>query len=186
MGSPNDLSHRAYDVRPVPGAVPVTAMDVHGEPEVNESAVSLDDVIRRLNELLQWLSTEAKSVVKDAPGLVISLANPAQRRTSLVLLTLLDPEQTALVVDQIVPLAASDRDALLVRQVLGRLPWHRLRQLVPPVVDMLLDEADDHDYRRYAELLDHLGLFDALEELRARASESSDPGIREVAEESGR
>jgi hypothetical protein len=150
---------------------------------MSESSVSLEDVIRRLKALLQWLNTEGKSAVKDAPGLVIALADPAQRRATLVLLNLLDPEQTASVIDQIVPLAASDRDALLVRELLGRLPWHRLRQLVPPVVDMLLDEADDHDYRRYAELLDHLGLFDALEELRARASESSDAGIREVSKE---
>jgi hypothetical protein len=150
---------------------------------MSESPVSLEEVIRRLKELLQWLSTEGKSAVKDAPRLVIALADPVQRRATLVLLALLDPEQTASVIGHIVPLAASDRDALLVRELLGRLPWHRLRQHVPPVVDMLLDEADDHDYRRYAELLDHLGLFDALEELRARASESSDAGIREVAEE---
>jgi hypothetical protein len=185
VGSPNDLSHCANDVRPVPGTVPVTAIDLHRELEMNESSVSLEDVVRRLKELLQWLGTDAKLAVKDAPRFAMFLAGPAQRRATLVLLSLLDPEQTASVIGQVVPLAASDRDALLVRQLLGRLAWHRLRQLVPPVIDTLLDDADDHDYRRYAELLDHLGLFDALEELRARASESCDAGIREVAEEYG-
>jgi hypothetical protein len=171
---------------PVPGPVPFTAMELHRESEVSEPSASLEDVSRRLRELLHWLSTDAKVAVQDAAGLTIALTDPAQRRTTLVLLTLLDPEQTTSVIGQIVPLAASDRDALLVRQLLGRLPWDRLRQLIPPVVDALLDEADDHDYRRYAELLDHLGLFDALEELRARASESPDAGIREVSKEYGR
>jgi hypothetical protein len=42
----------------------------------------------------------------------------------------------------------------------------------------------DYDvYRRLAELLSHLGLHEALQELRRRAAASNDPDIREVAED---
>jgi hypothetical protein len=85
----------------------------------------------------------------------------------------------------ILPHRARDREHPQLKRLLGRLSRHNSRQLVPPLVDALLDDADDHDYRRFAELLDFLGLMDALSELRHRASTNQDESIREVATDFG-
>lgn len=140
------------------------------------------DALRRLAVTLQPLGKEpprTASLLRDA------LRDPTRRRASLILASLLDPVVTMLSLDIMVGLAASDRDAVLVRQILGRLPHHEVLARVPPILDVALDDADDHDYRRYAELLVHLALGDALRDLCSRASESPDPGIREVAAEFG-
>jgi hypothetical protein len=112
-----------------------------------------------------------------------ALRDPTRRTAALLSASLLDPVITMLSLGILVGLAASDRDAVLVRQVLGRLSHYEVLARVPPIVDVLLDDADDHDYRRYAELLVHLGLADALRELCSRAMKSPDSGIREVAAE---
>jgi hypothetical protein len=138
--------------------------------------------IRGLPTILQPLGEQpaaTASLLSDA------LRDPTRRRAALLLASLLDPIVTILSLDVVVGLAASDRDAVLVRQITGRLPQHEVLARVPPIVDVLLDHADDHDYRRYAELLVHLGLADSLRDLCARASKSPDPGIREVADEFG-
>lgn len=49
-----------------------------------------------------------------------------------------------------------------------------------------LAETDDFNaYRRMAELLDYLGLADALQQLAATAAASDDPDTREVGSEYG-
>jgi hypothetical protein len=70
---------------------------------------------------------------------------------------------------------------VLVRQILGRLLYREVRARVPPLVD----GADDHDFRRFAELLEYLGLGEALEALCVRAEAHPDEGVREVAVEFG-
>ncbi|GAA2288406.1 hypothetical protein GCM10010402_52990 [Actinomadura luteofluorescens] len=70
---------------------------------------------------------------------------------------------------------------------MGRLTWSEAKEIVPPAVWRLLDDAGDgDDFRRMAELLDHLGLYEALQELCARAGVSTDDDVREVAEDFGR
>ncbi len=49
-----------------------------------------------------------------------------------------------------------------------------------------LDAADDHDYRRYAELLEYLGLHEALHQLCDRVKDHPDAAVREIADEFGR
>jgi hypothetical protein len=140
------------------------------------------DAVRQLPSVLQPLSknpTTAARLLSDA------IRDPTRRRSALILTSLLDPIITMLSLDMVVDFAASDRDAVLVRQILGRLPHHELLARLPPIVDVLLDDADDHDFRRYAELLVHLGLEDALRDLRSRALKSPDAGVREVAAEFG-
>jgi hypothetical protein len=140
------------------------------------------DAIRQLPVVLQPLG---KGPSATADLLSDTLRDPTRRRAALLVASLLDPVVTILSLDVIVGLAASDRDAVLARQILGRAPHHEVVARVLPIVDVLLDGADDHDYRRYAELLVHLGLMDALRDLCSRASKSPDPGIREVASEFG-
>lgn len=119
-----------------------------------------------------------------AAGLLAdALRDPSRRRYALLLVSFLDTDLTIQLIDVIVSLAAGDKDAIACREIVGRLPYREALARVPPVVDRLLDDADDHEYRRYAELLAHLGLTQSLHELCVRASNSDDAGIREVAEE---
>ena len=148
--------------------------------------ITIDEVFARVAELRSWLSHEARETIDDVPVLSKALSDPQKRRSMLVLLSMLPPERTESVISHVVPLAVDDRDAVIVRQLLGRLSRHRSRQLVAPVVDALLDDADDHDYRRLAELLDFLGLSEVAEDLCRRAADSPDEGISEVAKEFGR
>jgi hypothetical protein len=107
--------------------------------------------------------------------------------TILRLLGNLSPEITLTVVDHVVDLAASDGTAILARGLLGRLPWKEAEANVPPAVTALLGRDDDElTYLRMAELLEHLGLAVALDELVERAARSDNDGVREVAHEYAR
>jgi hypothetical protein len=112
-----------------------------------------------------------------------ALMHVDQRREALLLLGCLGTDLTAELTDSLLRVALSDRDTVRVRNLLGRLPRKENTELVPNAVWQLLDKVDDGDaYRRMAELLHHLGLDEALRDLCARARESIDPDIREVAE----
>lgn len=150
-----------------------------GLPSYIEEALT---AIQQLPPILRPLRTDPTAT---ASQLRDALRDPTRRRAALLLASLLDPIITMLSLDVVIGLAASDRDAVLVRQILGRMPYHETLARVPAIVDVHLDDADDHDYRRYAELLVHLGLGGALRDLCARASKSPEPGIREVADEFG-
>lgn len=89
-------------------------------------------------------------------------------------------------IDDLLGQALRVRYTLLIRNLLGRLAWSEAKEIVPPAVWRLLEIEDEADgYRRMAELLDHLGLHEALQELCARAGESLDEEVREVAEDFG-
>lgn len=104
------------------------------------------------------------------------------RRGAMTLLGSLGHELTADLVPEVVAVALSHRDALKARELLGRLPARLAAQVVPPAVTAQLAQTPDDDaYRRMAELLDHLGLVDALESLCDVAAASDDPEIRDVA-----
>lgn len=110
----------------------------------------------------------------------------SERRRALLLLHSLDPSYTVALTDILVEYALSHRDALLVRQIFGRLPHVQLRALVPAAVWRCLDTLDPNDddaYLRFAELFYHLGLSEALHQLCNRALASENPALREVVED---
>jgi hypothetical protein len=106
---------------------------------------------------------------------------------ALLMLGLLETDFSEALVGQLVSASLSHRNALRVRQILGRLPHDQAERIVPPAVWDQLRETDDYDaYRRLAELLAHLGLHAALSQLSAQALMSGDPDIREVGEDFAR
>ena len=72
---------------------------------------------------------------------------------------------------------------MLVKGIIGRLQRRVLAHDLPPLIDDQMSRADEDEFRRMAELLDHLGLVEALNALVERAMENEDPGIREAAED---
>ncbi len=113
-----------------------------------------------------------------------ALDSPTERVSALLLLNNIHPDFTVLLADRLVALSLSHRDALLVRQILGRLSYEQAQGVVPAAVWRQLDSTDDYDaYRRLAELLAHLGLTQSLRQLCERALASQDPDVREVGED---
>jgi hypothetical protein len=109
-----------------------------------------------------------------------------QQRPALVLLSVLGGSYTVALVPQVVAASLSHRDALLAREVLGRLAHRDAANVVPAAVWQVLAQYEGDDaYRRLAELLDHLGLRDTLDELCSRALASDDADVREVGEDYG-
>lgn len=113
-----------------------------------------------------------------------SLGAVETKRSGLQALLMVDPYLTLEVLDQVVAIAAqSHRDALLARQVVGRLDRDTVREQLRSIILNRLGEADDDEYRRLAELLRHIGDASTLDELTARALASTDPKIREVGDD---
>jgi hypothetical protein len=113
-----------------------------------------------------------------------ALNGAVERRKALLLLSYLDASYTLALADLLVERALSHRDALLVRQLFGRLEHYQIVDTVPAAVLRLLDEIGDDDaYRRMAELLQHLGLTSALNLIIDRALASNDIYVREVGAE---
>ncbi|MFI6745723.1 hypothetical protein ACIBI3_05950 [Actinomadura luteofluorescens] len=141
------------------------------------------EAAHRLNRALGPLRIDREGT-KDR--LRSALRQPEQEVQALLLLETLGTEATKALIDDLLGQALRVRYTLLIRNLLGRLAWSEAKEIVPPAVWRLLeieDEADD--FRRMAELLDHLGLREALQELCARAGESLDEEVREVAEDFG-
>jgi hypothetical protein len=127
----------------------------------------------------------------DYPGTLESLCralgSPKWEPAALLMLGLLETDYSEALVDQLVSASLSHRNALRVRQILGRLPHGHAERIVPPAVWRQLEETGDYDaYRRMAELLSHLGLYNALSQLSNQALQSGDPDIREVGEDFAR
>lgn len=100
--------------------------------------------------------------------------------TALAFLAAL-PDDVPAVLDRLIELSLSHRWALAARQAITP-AWRagRLAEL-PQKAIARLEDADDDEYRRLAELLEHVHAHDALRELVKRAKTSDDPHIREVA-----
>lgn len=151
---------------------------------VGRSHESWQRVLGSLRELTPAIG----ALEADYPGTLEALRS-ALRVTEdepivLLLLSLLEPAYSEALVDQLVSASLSHRNALRVRLILGRLPHSHAERMVPPAVWRQLRETGDDDaYRRMAELLSHLGLREALNQLSAQALRSSDPDIREVGED---
>ena len=130
---------------------------------------------------LRWDYPTTLELLKEA------LAGVSDRRVALLLLLHLGQDYVLGVADHLVRISLSYRDAMLTRQILGSLPHDEIARVVPRYVWAVLDEEDDGDaYRRLAELLQYLGLFESLQELSERAILSGDLEIREVGQEFGR
>jgi hypothetical protein len=111
-----------------------------------------------------------------------ALNDVGDRGSVLVLLGSLNSSFTSELVQDLVGIAVNHRDALRVRQLLGRLPYREAYDLVPKAVWRQLAETNDDDaYRRMAELLRHLGLEEALQDLCRRVEGIEDEAIGEVA-----
>lgn len=139
------------------------------------------DAADKLNGALGPLRVNEERAVE---RLRTELSRPGQEVQVMFLLTALDPEPTKALVDDLLDHALREGYTLQIRHLLGRLEWSEAREIVPPAVWRLLADTDDSDdYRRMAELLDHLGLNEALHELCTRARESGDEEMRSVAED---
>lgn len=147
----------------------------------------LAGVLRRVRELLLTAAALERAPDRLTQELGDALRSGADRRDALFLLSLLDIEYTSELLPEVVRAALSHGDAGEARRVLGALDADEAAELVPPAVRAVLaDEPDDDAYRRMAELLDHLGLAQALAELCEAAAASDDPDVQEVAEDFGR
>jgi hypothetical protein len=112
------------------------------------------------------------------------LGSASRRRLAMIVLGVLPTEYTVEVADLLVDASTSDRDALLVRQIFGRLPRGQVVDVVPPAVWRFVAQGADYvEYRRLAELLDYLALDDALRLLCEVALDNDDPETREVGRE---
>jgi hypothetical protein len=115
-----------------------------------------------------------------------ALTNPTKNRLALLLMQVLHTDFTVALADVLTRRALSTRDTYLVRHLFARLPRDEAVGVVPNAVWRQLAETDDCDaYRRMAELLDHLGLDHALQQLAEAAAASDDPETREVGKEYG-
>jgi hypothetical protein len=106
-----------------------------------------------------------------------------ERQWALYLLLLADTDLVSELLPELVAAGFRPRDALLVREILGRLPRAVLQSQLPPVIRDRIRNAEDDEFRRLAELLKHLGLSGQLADLVAVAKASDDPNIRQVAED---
>ena len=93
------------------------------------------------------------------------------------------PDDVPAVFDRLLELSLSHAWAFAARQAIA--PAWRAGGLaeLPQKVISRLDHADADEYRRLAELLEHIQARDTLRELVRRAKASADPQVREVADD---
>ncbi|MGH6653974.1 MAG: hypothetical protein ACRDVE_02080 [Actinocrinis sp.] len=150
------------------------------------SSTGLAGVLRGIEQVLLAAAALEREPRTLAAHLRAALTSGDDRRDALFLLGLLDLDYTRDLVPELVGAALSHRDAGEARRALGALEADTAGELVPPAVRALLEaQPDDDAFRRMAELLDHLGLEDALAELCEAAAASEDPDIQEVAQDFG-
>ncbi len=99
----------------------------------------------------------------------------------LYLMLLADTDLCLALLPEVFGEVFNTRVTLLVREVLGRLPRKTLEAELLPLIDKQMLTAEYDEFRRMAELLEHLGLSEALRALVQRGSESDDPDIRDAA-----
>jgi hypothetical protein len=145
------------------------------EPETWHRALEAASALNQATAAFRAHPNEALALLS------AGLKDRTQVRRTLLVLSYLGPDYIVALADTLVYMAQSHRDALLVRQILGRLRHDQAEALVPPAVWRRLgDHEDDEAYRRMAELLYHLGLTGALRQLTRRALASEDPNMRDV------
>lgn len=143
------------------------------DPQLTEAR----DLIERLLVLRPALRGEqVVSALRTALG-------SATRQWALYLLLLADSDLVRELLPELLIAGLRPRDAVLVRGILGRLPRDVLQNQLSPLIRDRLANSEDDEFRRMAELLKHLGLSAELADLVAVARASSDPNIREVAQD---
>jgi hypothetical protein len=152
---------------------------------MSEPADGREEAWQRAVGRVAALAADMSALGRDQAALLdrlaVALADPGERGLALDLLGFLGTDYTVALTGRLVAVSLSHRDALKVRQVLGRVPAGDAVRVVPPAVwSQLAETSDDDAYRRLAELLQHLGLAEALGQLCARAAASGDPDVREV------
>src|SRR5215472_801866 len=156
------------------------------EPE--DAAAVWSALLDRNQQLLPLRAAAFRAVRNDLAGLAgavrATLAAPSQAHAGLQVLMWLEPQLTLELLEDVLTRAKSPRDTGLARQALGRLPRAVLaRPLRDAMVARLERSDDDDEYRRYAELLRHLGQTEILRVLVERALASSDRDMRDVGED---
>ena len=153
-----------------------------------------------MSDFRQWHPWESASQAAEALQITMSdlrtnsetaidclrsaLTDFSARDPALTVLGILSTDYTVKLIDDLVVVALRTRYTLQIRNLLGRLAYQQAEALVPLAVWRLLEAESDGDaYRRMAELLDHLGLKDALDQLFIQARNSIDEDAREMAED---
>lgn len=108
-----------------------------------EAAAAWDSALEAVRALRVAAARLDGAVEGVAELVALGLRDPTQRRTTLLLLANLDPVVVLAALDDLVPIALNDRDAVLVRQVLGRLAHADLSSRLPPILWLRLEGADD-------------------------------------------
>lgn len=145
-------------------------------------APPLDAALKAAIELHQLAARVEQDAGADE-ALRARLADPETRRPALMLLASMPTRRSLAVAGQLLEASESHRDAVIARELLGRVRRDELERTIAPLILARLHDADDDAFRRLAELVRHLGLDDTLAELRVRAERSENPAIREVADD---
>jgi hypothetical protein len=151
------------------------------------------DPWQRAIAALDVLWDEVSTLERDYPTTLERLRQElnspgGHRETALSMLRLLKYEYTVPLVKDLVNAYLSERTRLAARETLGMLGHRDLQHLVPAAAWQLLEElegdvyGDDYQYEWIAQLLNDLGLDDALPELARRALASNDPAVRSTGE----
>lgn len=156
--------------------------------EPGDAAAVWSALLDRNEQLVPLRAAAYRAFREDLAGLAgavrATLAVPSQAHAGLQVLMWLEPQLTLEMLEDVLTRAASPRDTGLARQALGRLPRAVLaRPLHDAVLARLERSHDDDEYRRYAELLRHLGQTETLRVLVERAQASSDANMHDVAED---
>jgi hypothetical protein len=122
---------------------------------------------------------------KDPVGILRdALSRPAERGTALRVLAGMDERTIRALLPDLVLLASHvNRDLYAARGIIQRFERSWLRSELPRILDDILEDASDEEYRRLAELLRGMDEPDLLSRLTIRARTTDDPAIREVADD---
>ena len=112
-----------------------------------------------------------------------ALQNVSVRQEALYLLLVLDSRFVKALIPDIVPIGLSDRYAVLVRELLGRLPRVELHATFSELTRHWLKGVDYLEARRLAELLLHIGLDESLNELIQFCLAQDDLDLQELGTE---
>ncbi|WP_409490862.1 hypothetical protein [Amycolatopsis sp. cmx-11-12] len=162
-----------------------------------ENPITGDEAERRWDTYLvaRREETSSRRSVSELGGEAVALlahkirrGHPEERAAALDL-SADDPDLAAALIDSLLWLSVTHAWAGRVRQVLDNIPsfelFPMLTQRVPELLDQALIEEDEpyDDFRRFAELLEHVRHWHLLGELVGKASESADADVREVVED---
>jgi hypothetical protein len=141
------------------------------------------DVVAAEKQLVQarFQFNERSHARKEQLREALEGASKSDRRAALAFLEVF-PEDVPDLLDRLFDISLSPGWALATRRAIARGP----AELVTPALRQLVErqladpETDADDYRRIAELLDHVNHADTLAHLANTANQSADPEIREV------